>query len=144
MMSRIAVSGALLVASTLGAPAQTEKTPAKTLPASGDKNSFQSANSRQEEEVAERLSRAGFENIRIQSESFLARAQDSDGNAVLLVINPDVSTAINEPVPKGRQPLRRAPHRFLTGSAFARPAIALAGHSHTSRSPISTADPQLV
>jgi hypothetical protein len=49
---------------------------------------------RQEQQISERLSRAGFKNIRIQSESFLVRAEDADGNAVLLVINPDVSTAV--------------------------------------------------
>jgi hypothetical protein len=42
------------------------------------------------------LESAGFKNIRLMPSSFLVRAEDKDGNPVMMVINPDSVTAISE------------------------------------------------
>jgi hypothetical protein len=42
------------------------------------------------------LGKAGFTNITIVPSSFLVRAKDSEGNAVMMVINPDSVTALTE------------------------------------------------
>ena len=44
------------------------------------------------------LTNAGFTDIRIMPESFMVRAKDSQGNPVMMVINPDSVTAITEEV----------------------------------------------
>ena len=40
------------------------------------------------------LSKAGFTDIKIMPSSFLVRAKDSDGNPVMMVINPDSVTEV--------------------------------------------------
>jgi Protein of unknown function (DUF1236) len=45
-------------------------------------------------QVKDNLADAGFTNIRIMPESFLVRANDKDGNPVMMVINPDSITAV--------------------------------------------------
>ncbi len=40
------------------------------------------------------LTKAGFSDITIMPSSFLVRAKDSDGNPVMMVINPDFITAV--------------------------------------------------
>ncbi len=42
------------------------------------------------------LSKAGFTDIKIMPQSFMVRAKDSQGNPVMMVINPDSVTAITE------------------------------------------------
>lgn len=42
------------------------------------------------------LSKAGFTDITIMPSSFMVRAKDSQGNPVMMVINPDSITAITE------------------------------------------------
>jgi hypothetical protein len=42
------------------------------------------------------LGKAGFTNITIMPSSFLVRAKDSEGNPVMMVINPDSVTALTE------------------------------------------------
>lgn len=42
------------------------------------------------------LTKAGFTDIKIMPESFMVRAKDSQGNPVMMVINPDSVTAITE------------------------------------------------
>jgi len=44
------------------------------------------------------LANAGFTDIHIMPESFMVRAKDSQGNPVMMVINPDSVTAITEEV----------------------------------------------
>jgi hypothetical protein len=44
------------------------------------------------------LTSAGFTDIHIMPESFMVRAKDSQGNPVMMVINPDSVTAITEEV----------------------------------------------
>ncbi len=40
------------------------------------------------------LTKAGFSDIQVMPESFLVRAKDSDGNPVMMVVNPDSITAV--------------------------------------------------
>jgi hypothetical protein len=42
------------------------------------------------------LTKAGFTDIKIMSSSFLVRAKDSQGNPVMMVINPDSLTEVTE------------------------------------------------
>jgi hypothetical protein len=42
------------------------------------------------------LTKAGFTNITIMPSSFLVRAKDSQGNPVMMVINPDSMTEVTE------------------------------------------------
>jgi hypothetical protein len=42
------------------------------------------------------LSKAGFTDIKIMPSSFLVRAKDSQGNPVMMVINPDSVTEVTE------------------------------------------------
>jgi hypothetical protein len=42
------------------------------------------------------LSKAGFTDIKIMPSSFLVRAKDSEGNPVMMVINPDSMTEVTE------------------------------------------------
>ena len=42
------------------------------------------------------LSKAGFSDITIMPSSFMVRAKDSEGNPIMMVINPDLITAITE------------------------------------------------
>jgi hypothetical protein len=42
------------------------------------------------------LQAAGFTNIQVMPSSFLVRANDQDGNPVMMVVNPDSVTAITE------------------------------------------------
>ena len=42
------------------------------------------------------LSKAGFSDIKIMPSSFLVRAKDSQGNPVMMVINPDSMTEVTE------------------------------------------------
>ena len=42
------------------------------------------------------LTKAGFTNITIMPSSFLVRAKDSQGNPVMMVINPDSLTEVTE------------------------------------------------
>ncbi len=44
------------------------------------------------------LKNAGFTDVHIMPESFMVRAKDSQGNPVMMVINPDSVTAITEEV----------------------------------------------
>jgi hypothetical protein len=42
------------------------------------------------------LTKAGFTDITIMSSSFIVRAKDSQGNPVMMVINPDAQTELTE------------------------------------------------
>lgn len=51
------------------------------------------------------LSKAGFTNITIMPSSFLVRAKDSQGNPVMMVINPDSLTEVTQ---QSEQPMSGA------------------------------------
>jgi hypothetical protein len=44
--------------------------------------------------LVQNLKQSGFQDIRVQPESFLVRAKDKDGDPVMMVINPDSMTEI--------------------------------------------------
>jgi hypothetical protein len=46
--------------------------------------------------IQKNLQAAGFTNIQVMPSSFLVRANDQDGNPVMMVVNPDSVTAITE------------------------------------------------
>jgi hypothetical protein len=46
--------------------------------------------------IQKNLQAAGFTNIQVMPSSFLVRANDQDGNPVMMVVNPDSITAITE------------------------------------------------
>jgi hypothetical protein len=50
------------------------------------------------------LMRAGFTNITIMPSSFLVRARDSQGNAVMMVVNPDSLTEVTEKAAPHKEP----------------------------------------
>ncbi len=52
--------------------------------------------------VKSNLEQAGFKNVQIMPSSFLVRATDTDGNPVMMVINPDSVTAVTD-LSVGRQ-----------------------------------------
>jgi hypothetical protein len=47
-------------------------------------------------QIRKNLESAGFKNIKLMPSSFLVRAEDKDGNPVMMVINPDSVTAVSE------------------------------------------------
>ena len=59
------------------------------------------------------LGKAGFTNITIMPSSFLVRAKDSEGNPVMMVINPDSMTAFTEEA----QPSNSASNAKHTGGS---------------------------
>jgi hypothetical protein len=97
-MTKSVLAGVVLLLS-VGASSRAQ-TPTPTPPPEPSKvndkaiASFQEASAQQQDQIRARLGQAGFKNIRIQTESFLVRAEDKDGNAVLLIINPDVTSAL--------------------------------------------------
>jgi hypothetical protein len=48
------------------------------------------------QQIKSNLQEAGFKNIRMMPSSFLVRAEDKNGNPVMMVINPDSVTAVSE------------------------------------------------
>jgi hypothetical protein len=64
------------------------------------------------------LSKAGFTDIKIMPSSFLVRAKDSQGNPVMMVINPDSMTEVTE------APVSGAMKGDTTGSSSAGSASA--------------------
>ena len=61
----------------------------------GQMNGVNSRNGHQiAQELRQSLSQAGFTNIHVMPESFLVRADDSQGNPVMMVVNPHSLTAV--------------------------------------------------
>jgi hypothetical protein len=74
---------------------------ATTTPAAGSATDQNSAPNAQgathiSQRLRDDLSKAGFTNITIMPSSFLVRAKDSQGNPVMMVINPDSLTEVTE------------------------------------------------
>jgi len=107
---------ALVLAGGLAAPAFAASTTSSTSDAtdpgqnaansqsstSGDANAATpgqtdpAANMRMSQKIRDDLAKGGFTDIRIMPESFLVRAKDSQGNPVMMVINPDSVMAVTE------------------------------------------------
>lgn len=84
-------------------PAAAQQTPAApAAPASGQQPSASKNESGMaiQAKLTQDLGKAGFTNVEVMPESFLVRAKDKDGRAVMMVINPDSITsvtAMNQP-----------------------------------------------
>lgn len=74
---------------TTSALAQDTSTTLNRAPSPGDTQTIQ-------QQVQNNLQQAGFTDIRIMPSSFLVRAKDKAGNAVMMVISPDSVTAVTE------------------------------------------------
>jgi hypothetical protein len=62
---------------------------------SGSDQNAQAA-TRMSERLRADLARAGFTDVTIMPSSFLVRAKDSQGNPVMMVVNPDASAEVTE------------------------------------------------
>jgi hypothetical protein len=66
----------------------------------GSTNGQNAANAKAPAHISQRLrsdlSKAGFTDIKIMPSSFLVRAKDSEGNPVMMVINPDSVAEVTE------------------------------------------------
>ena len=77
------------------AVAATATTPAGTTNSQNTAPSAQ-APAHVSQRLRDDLSKAGFTNITIMPSSFMVRAKDSEGNPVMMVINPDSVTEVTE------------------------------------------------
>lgn len=99
MKTAIAAAGIILLASGMGALAQTGNSApnighSATAPNSSSSSSAQhqtspATNESLRQQVRDNLAKAGFTDIRILPTSFMVRAKDQSGNPVMMVINPD-------------------------------------------------------
>lgn len=91
-----AAAAGVALALALPAAAQTNPpTPASgTQAQSGQQAGGEAGQIRQK--LKQDLEQAGFKNVQVMPESFLAGAHDKQGRPVLMVINPDSVTAITE------------------------------------------------
>ena len=48
------------------------------------------------EQIKSNLEQAGFKNIKLMPSAFIVRAEDQNGNPVVMVVNPDSITAVSE------------------------------------------------
>jgi hypothetical protein len=97
MTYKILLAAGLSTVLALSAAAQQPATPAAaTSPAQGQ--STGSGTSQKDVDVQQHmtqdLQKAGFTNVEVMPESFLVRAKDKDGRAVMMVINPDSITSV--------------------------------------------------
>src|SRR5271166_3332922 len=70
------------------------ETKSKMTPAQSSMNN--PTNMRISQKLRDDLGKAGFKDITIMPSSFLVRAKDSQGNPVMMVINPDAFTEVTE------------------------------------------------
>ena len=73
------------------------------------------------------LAKAGFTNITIMPSSFVVRAKDSQGNAVMMIINPDSLTEVTEQTIKHKDAplsgaIKGAPNSAIPSPPPKRPA----------------------
>jgi hypothetical protein len=90
---------ALLLAVGLAGPAFAE-TSTNPAPANNSQSTPHETGMNVHQQVQNDLTKAGFTDIKIMPESFLIRAKDSKGNAVMMVINPDSFTEVTAMSPK--------------------------------------------
>ncbi len=91
---------ALLVSSSVYG--QTATAPATNPNASSDTTTQNSSTKPQKtgaqiaNEIRSNLENAGFKNIKLMPSSFIVRAEDKNGNPVMMVLNPDSVTSVTE------------------------------------------------
>lgn len=61
------------------------------------------------QQVQNDLAKAGYTDIRVMPESFLVRAKDPKGNAVMMLINPDSLTEVTTASPNNKEPVTNKP-----------------------------------
>jgi hypothetical protein len=95
-MKTITSTFALLLAIGLAGPAfaATSTTPVPTPTTNNSQSTSHESGISARQQVQSDLAKAGFTDIKIMPESFLIRAKDSKGNAVMMVINPDSFTEV--------------------------------------------------
>ena len=83
-----ALAGSAVAATTSPAPAGS----------AGDQNAAPGAEAptHMSQKLRDDLTKAGFTDIKIMPSSFLVRAKDSQGNPVMMVINPDSFTEVTQ------------------------------------------------
>ena len=62
------------------------------------------------------LTKAGFTNITIMPSSFLVRAKDSEGNPMMMVINPDSVTEVTAQAPAASSAMKAQPNSQSSAS----------------------------
>ena len=62
------------------------------------------------------LTKAGFTNITIMPSSFLVRAKDSEGNPMMMVINPDSVTEVTAQAAAASSAMKAQPHSQSSAS----------------------------
>ena len=68
------------------------------------------------------LTKAGFTDITIMPSSLLVRAKDSQGNSVMMVINPDTLTEVTEQTKEHKEPPLAGAIKGESNSAIPSPA----------------------
>jgi hypothetical protein len=104
MRTFVIVAASLLLSSPVLAQNTTGTQPQQTpsAQASQDQNSTSQTSPAQDEhlggkiaqKIRSNLEKAGFKNIKLMPSSFMVRADDQDGNPVMMVINPDSITEV--------------------------------------------------
>jgi hypothetical protein len=93
------VAGAAAVAANPPA-AQTAKTPTYAAPVIADANAMKGADEMQHtnlrQQLQDKLSKAGFTDIKVMPSSFYVQAKDKKGDPVAMVIGPDSFTEVTE------------------------------------------------
>jgi hypothetical protein len=109
MTYKILLAAGLSTAFALSAAAQQPATPTATAsPTQGQStgNGASQKNADVQQHMTQDLQKAGFTTVEVMPESFLVRAKDKDGRAVMMVINPDSITsvtAVSVPAASGSQ-----------------------------------------
>jgi hypothetical protein len=95
-MRSLPFAAAILLASA--GMAFSQATPGQPAPNGSVKDQSSQSQPKQpiRQQVQDNLAKAGYTDIKIMPESFLVRAKDKSGNAVMMVINPDSITAITD------------------------------------------------
>lgn len=89
-----AASAPATPSSSANGAATTSSSANGTYATQNDPSSAQQGTPKIAAKLRQSLAQAGFTDVRIMPRSFLVHAKDSDGNPVMMVINPDSVTAV--------------------------------------------------
>lgn len=112
MTHKILLALGLCGAFALPAAAQQTATPPSPTPSKSQGGGTSQSSADIQQHMTQDLQMAGFTNVEVMPESFLVRAKDKDGRAVMMVINPDSITsvtAMSPPANAGSQTTASAP-----------------------------------
>ena len=99
---------ALLLAAGAAGPTFAE-TAANTPPTNNGQTTPSEPGMTLRQQVQNDLAKAGYTDIRVMPESFLVRAKDPKGNAVMMLINPDSLTEVTTMSPNNKEPVTNKP-----------------------------------